>query len=73
MTLDMNDVEVTTGCAAVHPDQRGGQHVAMSCTGVLMTHRPSGVSVLANNERSQYKNRIEALRLLCEALAAVDA
>lgn len=69
MTLNDEDFEVVTGCAAVHPDQRGGQHVAMHCTGVRITHKPSGISVLSTSERSQHGNRMKAYTRLRQLLA----
>lgn len=63
------DYEVTVGCAAVHPDQRGGQHVARSCSGVRVTHRPTGISVLCVDERSQFQNKAIAFEKLQELLA----
>ena len=65
------DLEITVGCAAVHPDQRGGQHVAMRCSGVRITHKPTGISVLSMDERSQHANKQKAMEMLREALDAV--
>ena len=64
-----SDLEITTGCEAVHPDQRGGQHVAKHCTGVRITHKPTGVSVLCNSERSQHGNRSKAMEMLRERVS----
>lgn len=64
----VDDIVITTGCEAVHPDRRGGQHVAMACTGVRVTHTPTGISVLADHERSQHANRREAFRQLRDKL-----
>jgi protein subunit release factor A len=65
-----DDFEVTTGCDAVHPDQRGGQHVAKQCTGVRIMHKPSGISVLSKDERSQHGNRVKAYERLRRLIAA---
>jgi protein subunit release factor A len=64
-----DDFEVIAGCGAAHPDQQGGQHVAMHCTAVRILHRPSGIAVTVMSERSQYGNRERALRLLTRLLA----
>lgn len=72
MILDENDLEIVTGCAAAHPDQRGGQHVAMSCSGVLIIHKPTGIGVRVLDERSQYKNKAKALTRLRHVLRAYE-
>ena len=59
---DLSDLEVTTGCEAMH--QRGGQHVAMACTGVRLYSPKIGIGVTVSSERSQHRNKAEALRLL---------
>ena len=64
VNLREEDLTVVAGCDAVHPDQRGGQHVAKQCTGVLIIHRPSGIGVMCNANRSQYGNRAGALDML---------
>lgn len=53
-----------TGCEAVHPDRRGGQHVAMSCSGVLAIDEDAQLGVLVMDERSQIKNKQKADTLL---------
>ncbi len=58
------DLEVTAGCVAAHPDRVGGQHVAKTCTAVRILHRPSGIAVTSVGCRSQYGNRETALDCL---------
>jgi hypothetical protein len=53
-----------TGCDAVHPDRRGGQHVAMRCTGVLVIDDDRSLGVMCNSERSQHGNRTKAEAML---------
>ena len=53
-----------TGCDAVHPDRRGGQHVAMACPGVLVIDDEHGIGILVMHERSQIKNKQAAETLL---------
>jgi protein subunit release factor A len=60
--LKEEDIEIASGCAAAHPMQRGGQHVARQCCAVLVIHKPTGIAVRASAERSQFKNAIAKLR-----------
>jgi len=72
VTFNERDLEITTGCVAAHPDQRGGQHVAKECSGVRILHRPTGIGVLVNDERSQFKNKQKALEKLRTVLGTVE-
>lgn len=48
----------------------GGQHVNKTSTCVVLRHRPSGLEVRVQRERSQALNRFLARRLLAEKLEA---
>lgn len=47
---------------------KGGQHVNKASTAVLLVHRPSGIQVRCEEERSQALNRYRARKLLCDKL-----
>jgi len=60
VTIDLQDLDIRT----TRGSGPGGQHRNTSDTAVIVTHRPTEISVKVERGRSQYQNKEEALRIL---------
>lgn len=66
--LNESDLEIEAKTSRGH----GGQSVNTTYSAIRATHKPSGITVTIQNERSQTQNKAQALKILTSRLAALE-
>ena len=66
--LDLNDVELEAKTSRGH----GGQSVNTTYSAIRAVHKPTGITVTIQNERSQTQNKEQAIKILTAKIAQLE-
>ncbi len=66
--LNLDDIDFEAKTSRGH----GGQSVNTTYSAVRATHKPSGITVTIQNERSQTQNREQAIKIITAKVAALE-
>jgi peptide chain release factor 2 len=66
--INMDEIEIEAKTSRGH----GGQSVNTTYSAIRATHRPTGLTVTIQNERSQSQNKEQALKILSAKLAQLE-
>ena len=66
--IDPDDLQIDV----FHSSGHGGQHVQKVATAIRITHVPTGIVAVCQDERSQFKNKQKAMSVLRSRLLAME-